>query len=182
MCGVDGVSVVIADAPFERRATKPHRDGANCIGAGQTVGSRRPSVPSNPRLRSRKTASAAARHVQGRAHRVAGRRGQQPGDRLGRFDDVHPRPRDVETDVDDLDGTGPLGPRAEVQAGLPRGERDRAIGAQRPAAHLAGQAVDAGGDVDGDDRPDGLVCGVIKPGYLIADEVLRPAMVAVARS
>ncbi len=30
--------------------------------------------------------------------------------------------------------------------------------------------------------PDGQVCGVIKPGYVIADEVLRPAMVAVARA
>jgi len=32
-----------------------------------------------------------------------------------------------------------------------------------------------------DVTPDGHVCGVIKPGYVIADEVLRPAMVAVAR-
>jgi molecular chaperone GrpE len=30
--------------------------------------------------------------------------------------------------------------------------------------------------------PDGHVCGVVKPGYVIADEVLRPAMVAVARA
>jgi len=32
-----------------------------------------------------------------------------------------------------------------------------------------------------EDAPDGQVCGVVKPGYLIGDEVLRPAMVAVAR-
>lgn len=30
------------------------------------------------------------------------------------------------------------------------------------------------------DAPAGLVCGVVKPGYLIGDEVLRPAQVAVA--
>jgi molecular chaperone GrpE len=30
--------------------------------------------------------------------------------------------------------------------------------------------------------PDGHVCGVVKPGYVIADEVLRPALVAVARA
>jgi molecular chaperone GrpE len=30
--------------------------------------------------------------------------------------------------------------------------------------------------------PDGQVVGVVRPGYLIADEVLRPAMVAVART
>jgi molecular chaperone GrpE len=29
--------------------------------------------------------------------------------------------------------------------------------------------------------PDGIVVGVIRPGYLIGDEVLRPAQVAVAR-
>jgi molecular chaperone GrpE len=32
------------------------------------------------------------------------------------------------------------------------------------------------------DAPDGIVCGVIRSGYLIGDEVLRPAMVAVARA
>ena len=31
------------------------------------------------------------------------------------------------------------------------------------------------------DAPDGQVCGVVKPGYLIGEDVLRPAMVAVAR-
>jgi len=32
------------------------------------------------------------------------------------------------------------------------------------------------------DAPDGVVCGVIRSGYLIGDEILRPAMVAVARA
>jgi molecular chaperone GrpE len=30
--------------------------------------------------------------------------------------------------------------------------------------------------------PDGQVCGVIRPGYLMGDDVLRPAMVAVSRT
>lgn len=46
-----------------------------------------------------------------------------------------------------------------------------------PARHEAVTMLDADAS-----RPDGLVCGVIKPGYVIADDVLRPAMVAVARS
>ncbi|HUF48982.1 MAG TPA: nucleotide exchange factor GrpE [Vicinamibacterales bacterium] len=46
-----------------------------------------------------------------------------------------------------------------------------------PARHEAVSTV----EVD-PSRPDGLVCGVIKPGYLIAADVLRPAMVAVARA
>lgn len=33
-----------------------------------------------------------------------------------------------------------------------------------------------------DAAPDGQVVGVVRPGYLIGEEVLRPAMVAVARS
>jgi molecular chaperone GrpE len=32
-----------------------------------------------------------------------------------------------------------------------------------------------------DEHPDGRVCGVIRPGYVIGDDVLRPAQVAVAR-
>lgn len=31
-----------------------------------------------------------------------------------------------------------------------------------------------------DEHPEGTVCGVVRPGYRIAEEVLRPAMVAVA--
>jgi molecular chaperone GrpE len=46
-----------------------------------------------------------------------------------------------------------------------------------PARHEAVAAVPATSAL-----PDGHVAGVVKPGYLIADEVLRPAMVAVARS
>jgi len=45
-----------------------------------------------------------------------------------------------------------------------------------PARHEAVSTVAAN-----DAAPDGQVCGVIKPGYVIAGEVLRPAMVAVAR-
>ena len=44
-----------------------------------------------------------------------------------------------------------------------------------PARHEAATTVSAGPDV-----PEGEIMGVIKPGYLIGDEVLRPAMVAVA--
>jgi molecular chaperone GrpE len=33
-----------------------------------------------------------------------------------------------------------------------------------------------------DGTPDGTVVGLVRPGYLIADEVLRPALVAVART
>ena len=46
-----------------------------------------------------------------------------------------------------------------------------------PSRHEAASTVAAS-----DTAPDGHVCGVIKPGYVIADEVLRPAMVAVARA
>ncbi len=45
-----------------------------------------------------------------------------------------------------------------------------------PTRHEAVSTVPAG-----ESAPDGQICGVIKPGYVIADEVLRPAMVAVAR-
>lgn len=45
-----------------------------------------------------------------------------------------------------------------------------------PTRHEAVSAVAAT-----DDLPDGQVCGVIKPGYLIGEDILRPAMVAVAR-
>ena len=44
-----------------------------------------------------------------------------------------------------------------------------------PARHDAVSTVAAGPDV-----PEGQVIGVIRPGYLIGDEVLRPATVAVA--
>jgi molecular chaperone GrpE len=44
-----------------------------------------------------------------------------------------------------------------------------------PARHEAVSTLSAGPDV-----PDGQIVGVIRPGYLIGDEVLRPAMVAVA--
>ena len=44
-----------------------------------------------------------------------------------------------------------------------------------PARHEAVTTVDAGPGV-----PQGQVVGVIKPGYLIGEDVLRPAMVAVA--
>ncbi|HSF99808.1 MAG TPA: nucleotide exchange factor GrpE [Vicinamibacterales bacterium] len=46
-----------------------------------------------------------------------------------------------------------------------------------PARHEAVSTVAAG-----ESAPDGHVCGVIKPGYLIGEDVLRPAMVAVARA
>jgi molecular chaperone GrpE len=46
-----------------------------------------------------------------------------------------------------------------------------------PATHEAVATAPAS-----DGIPDGQVVGVVKPGYLIGDEVLRPAMVAVARS
>jgi molecular chaperone GrpE len=45
-----------------------------------------------------------------------------------------------------------------------------------PALHEAAATVEASADV-----PEGHVVGVIRPGYLIGDEVLRAAMVAVAR-
>ncbi|MEO7189625.1 MAG: nucleotide exchange factor GrpE [Vicinamibacterales bacterium] len=44
-----------------------------------------------------------------------------------------------------------------------------------PTRHEAVTTVDAGPDV-----PEGQIVGVVKPGYLIGDDVLRPAMVAVA--
>jgi|SRR5690606_14549044 len=44
-----------------------------------------------------------------------------------------------------------------------------------PTRHEAVTTIPATGDV-----PEGQVAGVVKPGYLIGDEVLRPAMVAVA--
>jgi molecular chaperone GrpE len=46
-----------------------------------------------------------------------------------------------------------------------------------PSRHEAVSATTANAEV-----PDGQIVGVIRPGYLIGDEVLRPAMVAVARS
>jgi len=46
-----------------------------------------------------------------------------------------------------------------------------------PARHEAVSTVAAG-----DGAADGQGCGVIKPGYVMADEGLRPAMVAVARA
>jgi molecular chaperone GrpE len=45
-----------------------------------------------------------------------------------------------------------------------------------PAQHEAASSVAAS-----EQAPDGRIVGVIRPGYLIGDEVLRPAMVAVAR-
>lgn len=45
-----------------------------------------------------------------------------------------------------------------------------------PARHEAVTTAPATGDV-----ADGQIVGVVKPGYLIGDETLRPAMVAVAR-
>jgi molecular chaperone GrpE len=45
-----------------------------------------------------------------------------------------------------------------------------------PSRHEAVTSVAADG------LPDGQVVGVVKPGYLIGDEVLRPAQVAVARA
>jgi len=45
-----------------------------------------------------------------------------------------------------------------------------------PAAHEAVASVAANG------LPDGRIVGVVRPGYLIGDEVLRPAQVAVART
>jgi molecular chaperone GrpE len=44
-----------------------------------------------------------------------------------------------------------------------------------PTRHEAVARVDAG-----EDTPEGQIVGVVKPGYLMGDEVLRPAMVAVA--
>lgn len=46
-----------------------------------------------------------------------------------------------------------------------------------PARHEAASIVTAS-----ESAPDGRVCGVIKPGYVIGDETLRPALVAVARA
>jgi len=46
-----------------------------------------------------------------------------------------------------------------------------------PARHEAASTVSAS-----EAAPDGHVCGVIRPGYVMADEILRPAMVAVARA
>ena len=45
-----------------------------------------------------------------------------------------------------------------------------------PARHEAVSMVAATAD-----SPDGLVCGVVRPGYLMGDDVLRPAQVAVAQ-
>jgi molecular chaperone GrpE len=44
-----------------------------------------------------------------------------------------------------------------------------------PARHEAVATMSTGPDV-----PDGQIIGVVRPGYLMGDEVLRPAMVAVA--
>lgn len=46
-----------------------------------------------------------------------------------------------------------------------------------PTKHEAVAAVEATAE-----SPDGTVCGVVRPGYLLGNEVLRPAMVAVARA
>lgn len=46
-----------------------------------------------------------------------------------------------------------------------------------PEKHEAVSTVAASAD-----HPDGQVCGVVKAGYQIGDEILRPAMVAVART
>lgn len=46
-----------------------------------------------------------------------------------------------------------------------------------PSRHEAVAAVPASASL-----PDGQVAGVVKPGYLIGEDVLRPAMVAVART
>jgi molecular chaperone GrpE len=46
-----------------------------------------------------------------------------------------------------------------------------------PARHEAVSTTPANAEV-----PDGQIVGVVRPGYLIGDEVLRPAMVAVARA
>jgi molecular chaperone GrpE len=46
-----------------------------------------------------------------------------------------------------------------------------------PSKHEAVTTIAAAGGT-----PDGQVCGVIRPGYLMGDDVLRPAMVAVART
>jgi molecular chaperone GrpE len=45
-----------------------------------------------------------------------------------------------------------------------------------PSKHEAVTTVAADG------TPDNQVCGVIRPGYLMGDDVLRPAMVAVTRT
>jgi molecular chaperone GrpE len=45
-----------------------------------------------------------------------------------------------------------------------------------PERHEAVSTIAASAEL-----PDGQVCGVIQPGYLIGEDVLRPAMVAVAR-
>jgi molecular chaperone GrpE len=44
-----------------------------------------------------------------------------------------------------------------------------------PARHEAVATTNAGSDV-----PEGQIIGVVRPGYLMGDELLRPAMVAVA--
>ena len=44
-----------------------------------------------------------------------------------------------------------------------------------PALHEAVTTISAGPDV-----PEGQIVGVVKPGYLIGEDVLRPALVAVA--
>jgi molecular chaperone GrpE len=44
-----------------------------------------------------------------------------------------------------------------------------------PSRHEAVTTIDAGPDT-----PDGQIVGVVRPGYLIGEDVLRPAMVAVA--
>lgn len=46
-----------------------------------------------------------------------------------------------------------------------------------PAHHEAVSTLPAS-----DGAPDGQIVGVVRPGYLIGDEILRPAMVAVARA
>jgi len=46
-----------------------------------------------------------------------------------------------------------------------------------PALHEAVTTTPASAGV-----PDGQIIGVIRPGYVMGDDVLRPAMVAVARS
>jgi len=49
----------------------------------------------------------------------------------------------------------------------------------QPFDHARHEAV---ATMAADGRPDGQIVGVVKPGYLIGDDVLRPAQVAVARA
>ena len=88
--------------------------------------------------------------------RVPGSR-DQPGRDGFVVDQPRSRFAGVEPDVDDAHGARALGAPPEQQPRLERHQRDRVLGVEGTSQFSAGQPVDAGGNVDGDDRGDAWV-------------------------